>query len=919
MNSGAAFLLVAMSLVWLALPVAAVVLALVAMGKAGRAERAAKEREKETEALRVRLLKMEQRLARVESAGAGVAEEAQAAPRPAVSAPAFPPAPVLAAAAPVLGVAIGEAPVPEGPAPKPESPEPASASPSLPATGSPALPPRPPPPPVPHRPGPREAGPGLEERLGARLPVWIGSVALTLAGAYLVKYSFDKGLLSPSFRVLLGVLFGAALLAAGGFLHRRSAYVAAGLSAAGIADLYACFLAAANLYHLVPPVAGFACMAATTALAVVLSLRQGALIAVLGLVGGFFTPVLIQTGEVRPGPLFAYLFLLEIGLLAVTRQKRWWPLAGLTLLSASAWAAAWVGSEFEPWHGPYVATFILASSTAMAIFGLWGRQEDERPGAGPSLLIWASAGSGLLIMAALAGVDHYSTLEWLFLGLLGAGCLVLGRVAPAFEGLAWLSALGCAALMVVWGAALTPEDLPRFLWTAAGLGVLFSAGAYGCLWGAERPHRWASLSSAAALVYLLLAYQGERLARDETHWGLPALILAGAFAALALPVASRRRIMPSGDLALSALAVAVTAFLALAVPFELEREWMAVAWSVEVVLLLWASRALSLPALKTVAWPLGALVGFRLLLNPAVLTYPTGDLPLFNWILYGYGVPALAFALAAWLAHHQEDDMLSSVLQWGAWALAMGLVVLQVRQGFHPGHLDAGNLDLLEAGALTAALMLYGLLALGASDRWPLASLEWGGKAAVGLGLFWCGFSEVLVFNPLWTRAGVGALPVLNHLLWLYGGPAALALLAAWFLARRGEVALPRFLGVAGMGLAFVLLTLEVRQAFHGDILKGGAYASSEKYAYSIAWVLYGTLLLILGIVTKGPVLRFSSLAVMLLAVGKVFLYDTAQLRDLYRVFSFLGLGLSLLLLAFLYQRFVFRGGRGDAGASSGT
>jgi uncharacterized membrane protein len=41
--------------------------------------------------------------------------------------------------------------------------------------------------------------------------------------------------------------------------------------------------------------------------------------------------------------------------------------------------------------------------------------------------------------------------------------------------------------------------------------------------------------------------------------------------------------------------------------------------------------------------------------------------------------------------------------------------------------------------------------------------------------------------------------------------------------------------------------------------------------------------------------------------VAKVFLYDTANLSDLYRVFSFLGLGASLLLLAWVYQRFVFR------------
>jgi len=63
----------------------------------------------------------------------------------------------------------------------------------------------------------------------------------------------------------------------------------------------------------------------------------------------------------------------------------------------------------------------------------------------------------------------------------------------------------------------------------------------------------------------------------------------------------------------------------------------------------------------------------------------------------------------------------------------------------------------------------------------------------------------------------------------------------------------------------------------------------------------------VLGILRRGKALRYASLAVMLLSVGKVFLYDTANLSDLYRVFSFLGLGVSLLALAWVYQRFVFR------------
>jgi uncharacterized membrane protein len=52
--------------------------------------------------------------------------------------------------------------------------------------------------------------------------------------------------------------------------------------------------------------------------------------------------------------------------------------------------------------------------------------------------------------------------------------------------------------------------------------------------------------------------------------------------------------------------------------------------------------------------------------------------------------------------------------------------------------------------------------------------------------------------------------------------------------------------------------------------------------------------------------MRYASLVVMLLTVGKVFLYDASQLTGLWRVVSFLGLGLSLLGLSWFYSRFIF-------------
>jgi uncharacterized membrane protein len=51
--------------------------------------------------------------------------------------------------------------------------------------------------------------------------------------------------------------------------------------------------------------------------------------------------------------------------------------------------------------------------------------------------------------------------------------------------------------------------------------------------------------------------------------------------------------------------------------------------------------------------------------------------------------------------------------------------------------------------------------------------------------------------------------------------------------------------------------------------------------------------------------LRLVSLGFLLLTVAKVFLYDLGQLTGLYRIISFLALGVSLIVVSLLYQRFV--------------
>jgi uncharacterized membrane protein len=98
-----------------------------------------------------------------------------------------------------------------------------------------------------------------------------------------------------------------------------------------------------------------------------------------------------------------------------------------------------------------------------------------------------------------------------------------------------------------------------------------------------------------------------------------------------------------------------------------------------------------------------------------------------------------------------------------------------------------------------------------------------------------------------------------------------------------------------------------VRRSFQGPLLTlDRETGSGEWYCYSAAWLAYAGVLLALGIWSRSRTLRYASLAVLLIAVGKVFLADMAGLTGLYRAASFAGLGLCLIAVGYLYQRFVF-------------
>jgi uncharacterized membrane protein len=383
-----------------------------------------------------------------------------------------------------------------------------------------------------------------------------------------------------------------------------------------------------------------------------------------------------------------------------------------------------------------------------------------------------------------------------------------------------------------------------------------------------------------------------------------ALLLAALFA-VATEALSRRAPRPGLAASAALFATGAVAALALALTMSLERGWLTVGLALMVPGVAWVSQMRPLPALRVLVAALGMLVVGRIAWEPRIVGVDIGTTPIFNWLLYGYGIPAAAFWLGAQLLRRRADDVPARMIDAGAILLTVLFGFLEIRHYINEGDVYRESTGLAEL-ALQVSLglaMTIGLERLRQRTNSKvhdvgaliIAALTF---AAIGLGL---GITE----NPLVTGEPVGGRFV-NLVLLGYAVPAVLA--AALALISRGTrpqqySALAAIIAVA---LAVGYLSLEVRTLFRGEILTRGSMTNAEQYSYSVVWLTFGVILLATGVRLRSRALRFASAAVVILTVLKVFLVDMHGLTGIYQALSFIGLGVVLLGIGWLYQRLLF-------------
>ncbi|PYK20842.1 MAG: hypothetical protein DME53_00830 [Verrucomicrobia bacterium] len=322
-----------------------------------------------------------------------------------------------------------------------------------------------------------------EQFMGAKLFAWIGGLALFLGVAFFVKYSFEHNLIPAELRVAIGFVVGASLVVGGLLLKRQeNAVTAQTLCATGVLVLYAVTFACRAYYHfaLFGFVPTFLLMTLITAVAFVLAVRLNAIVvAVLGIAGGFLTPVLLSRGEDNSLGLFGYIALLDIGLLAVAQRQRWNVLPILGAIGTALVQFAWVAAFFVPekyFAGNKVLIFMAVFAGFQALF-LAAAALAQRTGKANTELFACAIGLGAVAMfsafylLSFQMIGHRPALLFTYLFVIDLGLLTLmlteSRLVTvqAFAGLAAFIFLGA------WtGNYLTMDHL----YTALGFYFLFA-------------------------------------------------------------------------------------------------------------------------------------------------------------------------------------------------------------------------------------------------------------------------------------------------------------------------------------------------------------------------------------------------------------------------------------------------------------
>lgn len=735
------------------------------------------------------------------------------------------------------------------------------------------------------------------EQLRELWMVWLGGLCVALAGIFLVRYSIEAGLLGPTARIVLAIITGIGLHALAEWLRRNLAAHPSFAALAGGASitLYAAFLAALDLYHLISPLVAFFAMAAVALATISLAILHGPLLAIIGILGGYAVPILVSDGSGSIVIAMVYALIISYAaLLLMTRIYRPWLWQGMVFGAMCWWLISLMEGDADNFRGIYLAILAYGLLAIPKFDFLLRRRTDSNLPLGSLIAILVACALSLLG----EGLEPLSLMRWLPLTLI---VLWVATQQSQLSKLPWcMLALQAGALILLSFGIDSPSDYlykididppsnSTILIFAAVMASVYSGAAYLAVRAGQKSALWYSLGFLSPILWLAYCYLQITDMSTSLSWGGISLLIGLGY----LILAGSEKVRSEPD-ALIWLTFSGHAAIALALVISLRDASLTLGIAAQLVSLTWLIKRFEITELDWLVKLVLTAIIVRLTLNPWIATYSADT----HWSLWTYGGSTLLTALACYQI--KTNQVLRGWLEAASIHLFILTVAMETRYWLYDGAIFSGNYDLVEAaintnlwGALSLCY-LYRAQFAESLQKWYLA------MANVLLGITIINYLISLTgLNPWFGADPISSTPIFNILIPAYGLPVILALLFMKYHQRR---LLYYSAWMAGFG-GFAFVTMEIRHLWQGSLNSYSPASSGELYTYSIVW-LVAAVVLVLGSTAKNkPNLYKASMGFLGLVIAKIFLIDMSDLEGLLRVASFMGLGLTLLGLAFLHKR----------------
>ncbi len=766
----------------------------------------------------------------------------------------------------------------------------------------------------------------------------IAALSLALAGVFLVQYGVEHGVITPFWRVISAAVLGITLIWLGEFVRRHAgdgraattAYLPSTFSGSGLVALFAAVLAAQHLYGLITPASALIWLIGVAIVAVVLGWFYGPFLTVVGILGSTAAPFLVGGESETPQLIFYYFALIAAAGLAVDALKRWAWVSAFALIFT--FTAAWILFAGGGGDAHYLAFAMITTALAVTvpplsllpshqgppvlgtILSLATTLRTEKPvwSGFPTRLAFATfaAASAAALMVALK--DSGPVASWLAIAALGflyIAATVWLQSAPALDDLALIPP--ALILLIAADQALSngsifsaftnpihlePEAArPTEATVLAAMALVGSALAH---WRGLFPGPRAALWSAGAALLAPLALILLELTWDPTRmlgagwWSGLAMIVAAAMVLFASQTA-RRDGEDRRRTALYALAALTMISMALILVLSATSLTLAIGGMVLGAAII--DQRLNLRPVTLLVHAGASVIAWRLLFDPGLLW--AGDAPLWEVLLAYLGSAALLAAAAFTLRVRDRVDAETTAESGAMVALALLANVL-IYKAMGPdaeGHAALSLQGLV--WLISMANQIYRLKSVSAL-RWVriVLAILFGLVALVLIGMAATFTSPLTYYNPV-----AGPL-ILDSLLVAYLLPALpLALIAASFTHLQEPLRIASGILASCFGALYV--GLEIRRFWQGRDLSAPRILEGELYSYTLALLVSSVVLLFIAFWHRSNLLRQVAVTGVTVTIAKVFLIDMSGLAGLYRVASFLGLGLSLASLAWIVRR----------------